>query len=78
MDITEVEISRLIPPATRPVADSAKIARMGQFDWDKYTPIIVERRGQRLTIQDGMTRVDAARRAGISKLPAYVFEDDDE
>jgi len=26
-----------------------------------------------LTIQDGMTRVENARRAGITELPAYVF-----
>jgi ParB-like chromosome segregation protein Spo0J len=48
---------------------------MGPFDWKKYTPIEVEKIGGRLVIQNGMTRVEAARRAGITMLPAYVFED---
>ncbi|MGH7136591.1 MAG: hypothetical protein ACREHD_12690 [Pirellulales bacterium] len=47
---------------------------MGVFDWNKYVPIIVEKDGRILTIQDGMTRVEAARHAGITNLPAYVFE----
>ena len=47
---------------------------MGRFDWNQYTPIIVENDGATLTIQDGMTRVEAARQAGITTLPAYVFE----
>lgn len=48
---------------------------MGSFDWGKYCPIIVEKNGRELTIQDGLTRVEAARRAGIARLPAYIFED---
>lgn len=73
MKITEVELSRLQPPVTRPLADPNKVLRMGAFDWDKFTPIIVECDGRRLILQDGMTRVEVARRAGIKKLPAYVF-----
>lgn len=76
MSTTEVELSQLIPPATRPFPDPGKVARMGEFDWVKYTPIIVESHRGRLTIQDGMTRVEAARRAGMQKLPAYVFRTD--
>ena len=68
----KVELS---PPPTRPFADPAKVQRMGVFDWNKYTPIEVEKLGNRLIIQNGMTCVEAARRAGITKLPAYVFED---
>jgi ParB-like chromosome segregation protein Spo0J len=48
---------------------------MGPFDWSKYAPIIVEKIGDRLIIHDGMTRVEAARRAGITELPAFVFKD---
>jgi hypothetical protein len=55
------------------VADPVKLNRHGPFDWNKYTPIIVEQVGARLIIQDGMTRVENARRSGITKLPAYVF-----
>jgi hypothetical protein len=69
----DVEIAKLSPSPTRDVADSEKLARHGPFDWAKYTPIIVEQDGVRLIIQDGMTRVENARRAGITRLPAYVF-----
>lgn len=68
-----VSLSRLNPPTTRPFADPGKLARHGEFDWNKYTPIIVEERNGILTIQDGMTRFENARRAGITELPAYVF-----
>jgi hypothetical protein len=52
-----------------------QIQRLGAFDFGKYTPIIVEKSGSAYTIQDGMTRVEAARRAGLTKLVAYVFEE---
>jgi hypothetical protein len=74
MTITDVEIASLCPPVTRPFPHPGKLQRMGRFDWNKYTPIIVENDGATLTIQDGMTRVEAARQAGITTLPAYVFE----
>ena len=74
MEATDVDIASLSAPATRPVADPGKLQRMGAFDWKKYTPIIVEKYGGRIIVQDGMTRVEAARRAGITTLPAYVFE----
>jgi hypothetical protein len=75
MNQTDVDIASLSPPVTRLTADPAKVQRMGKFDWGKYAPIIIEKVGGRLIVQDGMTRVEAARRAGITKLPAYVFED---
>ena len=73
MQPQDVDISKLIPPSSRPIADPAKLARHGPFDWNKYAPIIVETDGQRLWLMDGMTRVENARRAGITHLPAYVF-----
>lgn len=73
MQTRDVDVSKLSPPSTRDVADPAKLARHGPFDWNKYTPIIVEQDGARLIVQDGMTRVENARRAGITQLPAYVF-----
>lgn len=73
MNPVEVELTKLHPPATRDVVDPAKLERMGAFEWSKYKPIIVENDRGRLIIQDGMTRVEAARRAGIVRLPAYVF-----
>lgn len=69
----EVDVFKLSPSPAKPFAALAKLERMGPFDWKKYTPIIVEQDGTRLTIQEGMTRVEAATRAGITKLPAYVF-----
>jgi hypothetical protein len=74
MTTTDVDIARLSPPPTRPVADMGKLRRMGSFDWKKYTPIEVEKVGDRLVIMNGMTRVEAARQAGIATLPAYVYE----
>jgi hypothetical protein len=73
MQTRDVEISRLIPPSSRPFADPVKLQRHGPFDWSKYTPIIVETDGMRLWLMDGMTRVENARRAGITNLPAYIF-----
>ncbi len=74
MKTVVVEIASLSPPDTQPVADPIKLQRLGPFDWVEYEPIEVERSAGRLTIQNGMTRVEAARRAGISKLPAYVYD----
>jgi hypothetical protein len=73
MRTTNVEIDKLEPPPTRTFAEPEKIERMGPFDWAKYTPIDVEKDGARLIIQSGMTRVEAARRAGITELPAYIY-----
>ncbi len=73
MQTRVVELSQLSPSPTRDFADPAKLARHGRFDWNKYTPILVELIGAQLIIQDGMTRVENARRAGITSLPAYVF-----
>jgi hypothetical protein len=71
--IQNVQLAQLIPPVSRPFADPAKLARHGPFDWNKYTPIIVETDGQSLWLMDGLTRVENTRRAGITQLPAYVF-----
>ena len=73
MQPRDVELSKLIPPTTRPFADPKKLQRHGRFDWKKYSPIIVETDGVRLWLMDGVTRVENARRAGIADLPAYVF-----
>jgi hypothetical protein len=69
-----VDLLKLRPSPARDVADAAKLERMGPFDWNKYKPIIVKQNRYGVqTIQDGMTRVEAARRAGITQLPAFVF-----
>jgi hypothetical protein len=73
MQQTDVQISQLILPASRPFADPDKLKRHGPFDWSKYTPIIVESDGTHFWIMDGMTRVNNAQRFGIAVLPAYVF-----
>ena len=70
---TEVELSKLSSSPARDFADPAKVERCGAFDWRKYQPIEVEQDGSRLTIVNGMTRVELARRAGITQLPAYVY-----
>ena len=68
-----VPISKLIPPSSRPFADPAKVTMRGAFDWSKYQPIIVETDGKRFFVMDGMTRIELARRAGITELPAFIF-----
>jgi hypothetical protein len=73
MDLRDVPLSELIPPNTTDSANPDKLARHGELDWRIYTPIIVEQDGRRLVVQDGLTRVENARRSGIRKLPAYVF-----
>jgi hypothetical protein len=73
MKTTEVEIAKLESPPTRPIPDPVKVARLAPFDWVKYLPIEVESDCGRLIIQSGMTRVEIARQAGITRLPAYVF-----
>jgi hypothetical protein len=70
MQQTDVQFSQLIPSASRPFADPDKLKRHGPFDWNKYTPIIVETDGTRFWIMDGMTGVENARRTGITVLPA--------
>ncbi len=72
---TEVDINTLIPPDSRPFADPLKLMKPGPFDWVKYRPIQLQNVGGRLFVQDGMTRIENARRAGITKLPAYIFTD---
>jgi hypothetical protein len=70
----EVELVRLEFPESRLYAEPQKLARMGPFDWSKYAPIEVEETsGGSLIVMSVVTRVTAARQAGITKLPAYVF-----
>ena len=69
----DVGISRLIAPESRPFADPVKLANQGPFDWNKYTPIEVVPEGNNFRVLDGMTRIENARRAGITTLPANVF-----
>ncbi len=69
----EVDLAVLRHPASRPFVEPTKLARMGPFDMAKYQPIWVEQDGNLFTIVDGMTRVEAARLAGIVRLPAFVF-----
>ena len=73
MNPREIDLSKLRPSLGKDYADPIKLEAHGPFDWNKYTPILVELIGAQLIIQDGMTRVENARRAGITSLPAYVF-----
>ncbi len=74
METVLVPIADIIPPTSRPVVDASKLNRHGPFAWNKYSPIIVETDGTRLWLMDGMTRVATAKRAGITELPAYIFQ----
>ena len=58
MRTREVELARLSPPETQSFANPDKVAKYGAFDWNKYVPIIVEQDGERLIVQEGMTRVE--------------------
>jgi hypothetical protein len=73
MIIREVDLAKLSPPDAKAFANPAKVERLGAFDWNRYSPIVVEQDRERQIIQEGMTGVELARRAGITKLPAYVY-----
>ncbi|MDZ4849845.1 MAG: hypothetical protein SGI77_11150 [Pirellulaceae bacterium] len=65
-------VSKLRPSLATDFADPIKLEAHGPFDWNKYTPIIVEDIGGGLfRVQEGMTRWENALRAEL--LPAYVF-----
>lgn len=71
--LVEVEIAKLIFPSSRPFADPNKLARHGRFDMAIYQPIEVEvAQYGKYVVQSGVTRVENARNAGITKLLAYV------
>jgi len=67
-------IDDLAPPPGRPIAEPSKLSRMGPFDWAKYQPISVTVKRGIKYLQDGPTRVQKAREAGIQELPAKVTE----
>jgi len=70
----EIDLTKLRPSLSKDFADPVKLEAHGPFDWNKYTPIIVEDLGGGLfRLQEGMTRWENALLAGINKLPAYVF-----
>ena len=74
MNPREIDLSKLRPSLGKDYADPIKLEAHGPFDWNKYTPIIVEDIGGGLfRVQEGMTRWESALRSGLSKLPAYVF-----
>ncbi len=70
-----VDISKLRTPASQPFADPLKLQAHGPFDWAKYDPIEVQQESSgTLRIMNGVTRVQNAQNAGITQLPAYVFQ----
>jgi hypothetical protein len=71
-----VELSKLAPPASREVADPAKVELRGEFDWEKYkNPIIVERYPEgRLVLREGMTSKQLAERSQLTHLPAIIID----
>lgn len=74
MQTVDVDLAKLAPsPYGNQFADPDNVARLAPFDWKEYQPIWVERDGSRLIVMDGMTRIEMALRAGLTKLPAYVF-----
>ena len=68
-----VDIRNLRPSLARDFADPAKLERLGAFDWAKYNPIELIQEVGGLRVQSGMTRIEAALRAGITSLPAKIF-----
>jgi hypothetical protein len=70
-----VDIRFLKPSLARDFADPVKLERMGAFDWSWYKPIELIQEVDGLRVQAGMTRIEAALRAGITKLPAKIFSE---
>ncbi len=69
----EVELKRILPARTRPVANPTKLERMGEFDARLYTPIEVS--AESMEVLEGMTRLEAARRAGYTHLPVILVRE---
>ncbi len=64
------------PPAGgREFADPDKLRTLGKFDWDKLTKPIIARPlpDGTFEIHQGMTRIEAALRAGITHLPVELI-----
>ena len=70
-----IDIRFLKHSLARDFADPVKLEIMGAFDWSKYKPIELIQEIDGLRVQDGMTRIEAALRAGITKLPAKIFSE---
>jgi hypothetical protein len=52
----EVDLTKLRPSLSKDFADPVKLEAHGPFDWNKYTPIVVEDIGGGLyRVQEGMT-----------------------
>jgi|GEM_PF-2444783 len=72
--IYKIDISKLQYPSSRPFADPAKLLRHGPFDMSRYTPAMVQvNRNGVMVIQNGVTRIENAKRAGILELPVQIF-----
>jgi hypothetical protein len=63
---------RPAPSVQRDGADADKLLRQGFFSWDRYTaPQAYERNGI-YYYQNGMTRMENARRFGVTHVPVQV------
>jgi hypothetical protein len=69
-----VDIRKLQYPSSRPFADASKLLKQGSFDITKYTPppVLMKPNGV-MTLQNGVTRIENAKRAGIFELPVQIF-----
>jgi RHS repeat-associated protein len=74
-DSTMIETASLRAfPGGRDTYSPTKLIDHGPFDWSKFThPIEVQYIDGIPYIMGGMTRVENARRAGITRLPAYIY-----
>jgi hypothetical protein len=76
MKLDWVDVNKLEFPESRLFADPKKHADMGPFDWKLYEPVWVDRTASgRLVVSNGVTRVTAAKRAGVKMLPVYIFSE---
>ena len=70
-----VDISTVRFPVTRPFADPVKLARQGPFNMSLYTPAWAVEKGGVITLQNGVTRIQNARKSGITQLPIMIFKE---
>ena len=74
-DFVKVDIRNLQYPVQRPFADLAKLAKQGPFDIPKYTPppVLLKRNGV-MVLQNGVTRIENAKRAEVFELIVQIFK----
>ena len=61
--------------SSKKVASMRNQMRDGTFDWEEGGPISIARNGDEMYVVDGHHRLDAAKRAGLGRVPIHDVTD---